>query len=241
MNSNPNVSERNFTSESDRKKKSEKADLENKKGIFFTLGLIFSLCLALLAFEWKSYDTFKAFISSETGKNEIIEIIPIIKIAQPEPKNSKPTSLFKQVDNNKDGLKDIFIDAGTKTNDTNEIFIPVTSKPEIEVPEEPKFIIVQEMPDFVGGEEARINYLSKNVVYPRSARETGIQGIVYLTFVVEKNGEITDVRVLRGIGGGCDEEAVRVIKAMPKWKPGKQRDKAVRVQLNLPMNFKLSN
>ncbi len=241
MNSNHQVSERNFRSESDRKKKTEKADLENKKGIFFVIGIIISLSLALLAFEWKSYDTFKAFVSSETGKSEIIEIAPIVKVTPPEPKKIIPTSLFKPVDNKTEGLKDIFVNTGSETNDTNEAYIPLTLKTEIEVPEENTFILVEEMPEYVGGEEARLNFLRKNVVYPRAAREVGIQGTVHLTFVIEKNGEITDVKILRGIGGGCDEEAIRIIKAMPKWKPGKQRDKAVRVQFNLPIKFKLAN
>ena len=96
------------------------------------------------------------------------------------------------------------------------------------------------MPGFPGGDEARINYLKNSIEYPQMARESGIQGRVFVTFVVEKDGNITDVRILRGIGGGCDEEAVRVIKNMPKWVPGKQRGKPVRVQFNMPILFKLN-
>jgi protein TonB len=96
------------------------------------------------------------------------------------------------------------------------------------------------MPAFPGGDEARIRYLNENIKYPQMARESGIQGRVFVTFVVEKDGNVTDVRVLRGIGGGCDEEAVRVIKNMPSWNPGKQRGKAVRVQFNMPILFKLN-
>ena len=96
------------------------------------------------------------------------------------------------------------------------------------------------MPGFPGGDVARMKYLRDNMKYPQMARESGIQGKVFVTFVVEKDGKVTDVRVLRGIGGGCDEEAIRVVKSMPKWNPGKQRGKPVRVQFNLPIIFKLN-
>ena len=109
-----------------------------------------------------------------------------------------------------------------------------------EVVEEPEiFTIVEEMPSFPGGEAELFKYLGSNIKYPAMARDAGIQGIVYVTFVVKEDGKISDVRVLRGVGGGCDEEAVRVVEKMPSWKPGKQRGKSVRVQYNLPIRFTL--
>ncbi len=99
--------------------------------------------------------------------------------------------------------------------------------------------VVEEMPEFPGGEAARIKFLSENIKYPQIAREIGVQGPVFVTFVVEKNGRITGVKILRGIGSGCDEEALRVISSMPDWKPGRQNGKEVRVQLNMPISFKL--
>lgn len=99
------------------------------------------------------------------------------------------------------------------------------------------FNMVDEFPEFIGGDEARIKYINENINYPEDALESGIQGTVYITFVVEKDGSITNVRVLRGIGGGCDAEAMRVIKSMPKWKPGKQDGEAVRTQFNMPIKF----
>ena len=97
------------------------------------------------------------------------------------------------------------------------------------------------MPEFMGGDKARIRFLASNLKYPQAARKAGIQGMVYVTYVVEKDGSITNARLLRGIGGGCDEEAVRVVAAMPKWKPGTQRGKPVRVQYNLPIKFALDD
>ena len=98
---------------------------------------------------------------------------------------------------------------------------------------------VEEMPQYPGGETAMMEYVAKNVVYPKEAQEKGISGRVFVGFIVEKDGSIGEVKLLRGIGGGCDEEAIRVIKGMPKWKPGKQEGKPVRVSYQMPINFKL--
>jgi len=107
-------------------------------------------------------------------------------------------------------------------------------------PDEGKiFTVVEEMPGFPGGEEKLFEYLRKNIKFPPVARENGIQGRVFVTFVVDKDGRVKDVKILRGIGGGCDEEALRVIRSMPDWKPGKQNGRAVSVQYNLPVNFTL--
>lgn len=111
---------------------------------------------------------------------------------------------------------------------------------EEEVAETEIFTVVETSPSFPGGDEARIRFLTNNIRYPQEARDAGISGTVYITFVVERDGSTSDVRVLRGIGGGCDEEAVRVIKMMPEWSPGKQRGKPVRVQFNMPIKFSLA-
>jgi len=105
-------------------------------------------------------------------------------------------------------------------------------------PNEP-LIRVEEMPEFPGGQEAMMKYLSAQLKYPEEAVENGIQGTVYVTYIVERDGRISDVKVLRGIGGGCDEEAMRVVKGMPNWSPGKQNGKLVRVRYNLPIRYAL--
>ncbi|PKO97844.1 MAG: hypothetical protein CVU14_09205 [Bacteroidetes bacterium HGW-Bacteroidetes-9] len=111
---------------------------------------------------------------------------------------------------------------------------------EAEADEQEIFTVVEESPQYPGGEEARVKFLQDNLRYPDKAREDGIQGTVYISFVVETDGAITDIRVLRGIGSGCDEEAVRAIKKMPRWIAGKQRGKPVRVQFNMPIVFTLA-
>ena len=95
------------------------------------------------------------------------------------------------------------------------------------------------MPEFPGGEQAMMDFVAKNVQYPKEAMEKEISGRVLVGFIVEKDGSISETEVVKGIGGGCDEEAVRVVKAMPKWKPGKQDGKTVRVHFLLPLTFKL--
>ena len=104
----------------------------------------------------------------------------------------------------------------------------------------PVFTIVESMPGFVGGETTRNKFLADNIKYPEKALANIIQGTVFVSFIIEKDGSVTHVKVLRGIGGGCDEESVRVVKLMPKWKPGTQNGKPVRVLFNMPIYYKLS-
>ena len=134
--------------------------------------------------------------------------------------------------------EDIVINAEVEQNEVIEEYVAPEVVEEVVVEEE-IFQIVEEMPSFPGGEAKLNDYIAKNVKYPQIARETGIQGHVFVGFVIEPDGSISNVRLLRGIGGGCDEEAIRVVKSFPKWKPGKQRGKAVRVSYQLPVFFKL--
>ena len=101
------------------------------------------------------------------------------------------------------------------------------------------YTIVEEMPRYPGGEDAMLRYLGANVNYPDSAKANGIGGIVYCSFTVDTTGMIQDTEVLRGIGGGCNEEAIRVVNAMPRWNPGKQRGQYVNVRYTIPIRFVL--
>jgi periplasmic protein TonB len=104
----------------------------------------------------------------------------------------------------------------------------------------PVLLVVEQMPSFPGGEEVLYKFLSNNIKYPSVAKEKGISGTVIISFVIEEDGSVAEAKVLRGIGGGCDEEALRVVNLMPKWSPGKQSGKPVRVQYNLPIKFTLN-
>lgn len=103
------------------------------------------------------------------------------------------------------------------------------------------FSVVDEDPTFPGGMEAMYRFLTENIKYPQEAKDKNITGKVYVTFVVEADGSISNPRLLRDIGGGCGQEAIRVVKLMPRWKPGKNKGQPVRVQFNLPVNFTLTN
>ncbi|MBA3970549.1 MAG: TonB family protein, partial [Bacteroidetes bacterium] len=133
----------------------------------------------------------------------------------------------------------------TETNEgtgDDVIIIPdETGKGVVEATIEAPLTIVEQMPTFPGGEAAMMKYIQQNVSYPQMEKEGQIQGTCYVTFVVEKDGSITDVKVLRGVSGGpgCDKEAMRVVKSMPAWKAGKQNGREVRVQFNLPIKFTL--
>ena len=106
--------------------------------------------------------------------------------------------------------------------------------------EDSVYQVVDEMPEYPGGVEAMMKYVSENVQYPQEAKDNDISGRVFISFVVEKDGSVSNVKVMRGIGGGCDEEAVRVISSMPKWKPGIKDGKPVRVSYMMPLTFKLT-
>ena len=117
--------------------------------------------------------------------------------------------------------------------------VPAMKKAETGDESKTIFTIVEEMPSFPGGDAARNKFLSENIVYPMQASENGIQGTVYVSFIVNTDGKTENIKILRGIGGGCDEEAMRVVKLMPRWKPGKQNGKMVSVFYTMPVYFKL--
>lgn len=222
-------------------KKTSKADLENKKIIFRQIGLIVALAVLLFAFEWKTYD--KTIVDLGTRQVEDIpeELVPITEqpVKPPPPPPPKQVVKINIVDDNIDVDDDIMINVEADQNTEMQAYIPVRVDEEEDSEETMIFMVVESMPEFPGGEASLYKYLAENIKYPQMAKESGIQGRVFVTFVVERDGSVTDVRVLRGIGGGCDEEAVRVVKNMPRWTPGKQRGKSVRVQYNLPVKFTL--
>ena len=221
-------------------KKTEKADLENKKAIFLQIGFVIALSFVLFAFNYKSYERGSGLEIQVQVDNTPEEIIPITKqeVKPPPPPPPRQITIINIVEDDVEVEDDIEIDVEADQKTEIADFVPVV-KVEEEVEELEIFTVVESMPEFPGGDAARMKFLQENIKYPQLARESGIQGTVYVTFVVETDGRVTDVRVLRGIGGGCDEEAVRVIQAMPRWNPGKQRGKPVRVQFNMPIRFTL--
>lgn len=223
-------------------KKSPKADLEPKRVIFTEIGLIIGLALMLVAFEWKTYEKTVVDVATRTVENIAEDIIPITeqKIKPPPPAPVQQVVRINIVEDDMEVDDNLEIDAEADQNtEVEEYIAPVKQEDEESAEETQIFMVVESMPEFPGGEAALYKFLAENIKYPQMAKESGIQGRVFVTFVVERNGKVTDVRVLRGIGGGCDEEAIRVVQNMPSWAPGKQRGKSVRVQYNLPVKFTL--
>ena len=220
-------------------KKNPEVDLENKKGIFFQVGLIVALLVVFVAFEYKSYDKTTIDLASRVVEDIAEEIIPITeqKVKPPPPPPPKQVIKINIVEDDVEVEDDLDIDVEADDETVMDEYVPIEE--EEEIGEEEIFQVVENQPEFPGGMSELYVFLQKNVKYPPIAKESGIQGRVFVNFVVERNGSISNVKVLRGIGGGCDEEAIRVVKSMPKWKPGKQRGKAVRVSFNLPIKFTL--
>ena len=219
-------------------KKSNRADLEKRRLMFTQIGLIVSLALAWMVFETKSYG--KQEIRTFDGTTETIpdDLVPVTIQEKPQPIEKPKVVNMTVVDNNEEIESEIDFDVNVEEDEPIEPTVPIDII-EDEIVEEVPFIIVENMPTFPGGEKKMLEYVAKNVKYPQLAKEVGTQGRVFVSFVVEKDGSITNVTILRGIGSGCDEEAMRVVKSMPKWNPGLQCGRAVRVSCNLPINFKL--
>ena len=218
-------------------KKSHHANLENKRIPLIIIGILFSTALVLVAFEWRTYETEVASLGQLDIDLIEEEIIPISQQAPPPPPPPPaPTTVIEIVEDEKEIEEELIIEDMEVDENTEIEFIEEVRE---EVVEEQIFTIVEEMPSFPGGEAAMMKYLANNIKYPAIAKDANIQGTVYVTFVVNEKGEVKDVKVLRSIGGGTDEEAIRVVQNMPKWKPGKQRGKAVKVQYNLPIRFTL--
>lgn len=220
-------------------KKTPKANLENKRSLFLQIGLVIALAIVLLAFEWKTYEKIEYDLGEAKIPTIEQEIIPITRQKEKPPPPKKPqTTKLEVVEDDKEIEEEVEINVEVDQETEIEEYVPPPMEfEEKEVVEKEIFTVVEQMPEFPGGTAKMMKYLNENIDYPQMAREVGVQGTVFVTFVVEPDGSITNVRILRGIGSGCDEEAVRVVKSMPKWTPGKQRNKPVRVQFNLPVRF----
>lgn len=220
-------------------KKSAKADLERKKNIFLQIGIIVSLTLVFLAFEWTTTNNIKIDLPNGMATIWEDEFLPPPPPPTPLPKN---TNDFRIVKNDIDIVDEIHITV--ETDETDEI--PDAPPPQIiianadpEIDEIVPFVAVEEKPSFPGGNEALLKFIYDNIQYPEMAVSTGIEGTVHTEFIIEKDGSIGDVKLLKGIGGGCDEEVLRVLKKLPRWKPGKQCNKAVKVPFIVPIKFSL--
>lgn len=224
-------------------KKSPKADLDSKRLTFALIGLVVSLFIVWRVFEIKSYD--KRTLENLQRTVEIIEeeMVEITKQEAPKPQPPAPKPQATQIQIVEDDVEvEDEIDINAEVSQEEIIEEYVYEAPEIEeeeIVEAEIFTVVEQMPEFPGGAAEMTRFIQKNIKYPMMARESDIQGRVYVNFVVEPDGSVSNVTVMRGIGGGCDEEAVRIVNMMPKWNPGKQRGIAVRCSFTVPIVFRL--
>ena len=224
-------------------KKSKRADIGNEKGTSLMIGLVISLSIMFVALEWTQKDEVDDEVAYTTVSFVPDEMIPITlpekKTVPPPPAAVTKAEVIEIVDDDADVDDDIM----ASIEDNQEWFDPqeydyVVVEPEPE-PDE-VFMVVEDQPEFPGGTAALLEYLRKNIKYPAICRENNIQGRVIVTFVVNKDGSIVDIEVAKSVNPSLDKEAIRVISQMPKWKPGSQRGKPVRVKYSVPVNFRLN-
>lgn len=225
-------------------KKTPKASLENKRTLFIEIGLIVALAVVYIAFNWTSKDVQVNTLEAENQVVQEEEIIPITQETPPPPPEApKIPVLSDQIDIVDDEIEvdNDFLSLEDSDDMGVEIMDYVENVQEEVVEEEAiPFQLVEEKPSFMGGDANQFSaWVNKRLVYPEIAKENGVQGRVTLQFTVEKDGSVTKVKVLRGVDPSLDKEAVRVVSMSPKWKPGKQRDRAVPVTYTFPVYFQL--
>ena len=227
-------------------KKAPKANIETQKTTFLLMGLVVALAVLFVGFEWSSSISKldETVIVQDVLAEEEIEITQRDPTPPPPPPPPEPeVPEIIEVTEEKVETK---IDLSSLEDDQSKAQIqtytpPPPPKPVEEEATEEIFVVVEQQPEFPGGMSALMKFLGDNIKYPVIAQENGIQGRVITNFVVERDGSITDVQVVRGQDPSLDKEAVRVIQTMPRWKPGQQRGKAVRVRFTLPVVFRLQN
>ena len=226
-------------------KKSASASLENKSSDFLLMGLVVALGFLFIFFEWTTTDVKKIETQDAQAifeEEEMMEVTVQKDVPPPPPAAVAPPPVvapeIKVVENTVE-TKDIEIKSSEETGEAVEA-APIDNGPE-EVEEEEIFMRVEKAPAFPGGQKAMMEYLMKNIKYPAACQEAGIQGRVIGSFVVNKDGTIQNVEVIRGVHEKLDAEAVRVVKSMPAWSPGEQQGRKVRSKFQLPVFFRLAS
>ena len=225
-------------------KKSEKANLQSKKFIFLEIGLVLTLLAIWRVFEFntkaENTATYNEFIACG-GDDDLIEI-PVTNREEPQPPAPPVVKVADIIEVTCEDIhEDLPIDAEVDPTSAIEYQeIPIsTDVPEENDEDEPIiFVITEEMPDFKGN---LLKYVAEHVVYPEIAKENDIQGTVYVGFIIDEKGKVTDVKLVRGVDPILDKEALKVVENLPDWKPGRQSGKNVKVRMNIPIKFQLAH
>ncbi|BDC97941.1 TonB family protein [Persicobacter psychrovividus] len=217
-------------------KKSPKKDLRPKRQLFFMIGLCVSLFLCIVAFEWKTMEVVNDYPVENPPELMQVVDIPPTAIKPPEPPKVHNPVLIAIPD-------DVDIDPDLPDITFIEEDDPVAPAIEDPIPDEiidvAPVVIAEKMPEFPGGIAAFYRWVGKSMKYPQQAKRQQISGRVFVQFVIDKDGSVKEVQVVKGVGAGCDLEAIRVIKNSPKWHAGKNRGRPVKVRMILPITFKL--
>jgi len=220
-------------------KKTESADLLKKTSFFFSIGLLVTLAFVFTAFEWKQYEDSLVDLQGKSTNTfeEMLEVPPTEQPPPPAPIIQQPQIVeVPDEEEIKEDLNLKFdVEVSSETKIEEVIIAPVVEKENVDE----IFSVVEESAAPKGGYPAFYKYIFDKMKYPAQARRMGIEGKVFVEFVVNRDGSIVDVKVLKGIGAGCDEEAIRVVQSAPSWTPGKQRGKPVRQKMVIPITFKL--
>lgn len=229
-------------------KKSPKADLENKKSTFLLTGIIISLGLVISLFSWSKSE--KSIEQLETITEEVVVDVAEVTIQEEKPPVELPktqlimSDLIKIVNDDAKITDDIVIFDESMINNDDLVIktLGKASGGEEEVADDVPVLSADKMPTFNGKSEAEFkNWCQRNIKYPAIAEENGIQGKVTLSFVVERDGSVSTVKILRGADKSLDDAAVKQVLSSPKWTPGENRGKPVRVTFIVPIEFQLRN
>jgi protein TonB len=219
-------------------KKNPKIALAKKAGLFLNIGFVISILFVIVAFEWKTYDDADLLELGQV-RDDFVEITDVPPTRQPPP----PAPIIKRIEiievpDIEEIKEEITVDLDIEITEETAIEEIVFEEPVVEEVVDEVFTLVEEYPSFKGGDIAFIKFIQNNLIYPEKARRMGLEGRVFVQFVVEKDGSLTNVLVLKGISGGCNEEAIKVMQNSPKWLAGKQRGRSIRVQMVVPITFK---
>ncbi len=219
-------------------KKNPRLDYQKKSVLFFNIGLVLSLLIVISAFEWKFMEdvsevNLKGFMPIEDVLN-----IPITVQNPPPPKPQLKQVTIIEVKDDEIDVDDIDFNFDNIEIDRIEEIVEYIGEPE-EEEVDVTVSFAETMPSYKGGLKAFYKFVGQNLKYPAQARRIGIEGKVFVHFVVDKDGSLSDIKIVRGIGAGCDEEVLRIIEKSPKWNPGKQRGRPVKVRMMMPITFQL--
>ena len=217
-------------------KKNQSVDYGRKRYFFLSIGLCLSSILVFSAFEIKALNEPEIIVFTDPSFEGEIDIIEKTVFEQPKPPKQIEIIEVTEEEEVTVEMPPIIIDFNEEDILDNIVFEPIEQE---EAPDPNRIVIAEEPASFPGGKEAWAKFLQKNLKYPKLAKRSGIEGKVLISFIVDQNGNTSDIEVLRGIGGGCDDEAIRVIKMAPNWNPGLQRGNPVRTRMSLYIHFVL--